>query len=244
VIFPGPVGVFVLVPGLRALVRNPRRRAIAIATVAPLAVFLIASGKGYYASPALAVGLVAGAVAITQRRARIPRLLVAGLVINLIVPLPLLVPVVPTSVLAESEDIAQGTEMGERLGWDDLAQQVADVRRSLPSRDHGRLIVIGDTYAIPAAIEYHAHALDLPPAVGGHNSAYLWWPTIDRDHIAIAIGFDRGRLDDLYADVEQVDNVRNRFGVHNYEWDKPIWVVRDPLVTPAELREEIRIFTA
>jgi hypothetical protein len=244
VIFPGPMGLFLLVPGVRWLFRETSRRAIALATVVPLVVFLIASGKGYYASPALAVAFVAGAVAVVQRRGGIPRWLVVGLVINLLVPLPLLVPIVPTSVLAQSEDLAQATELGERLGWDDLARTTRDALGELSGPERRRAVVIGSNYAIAAAIEYHAERYGLPVAVSGHNSAYLWWPPQPDDHVAVLIGFDERQVRQIYSDVERVGTVRNDDGVHNYEWGDPIHVARDARYRWQEIRRRLKNFTA
>jgi 4-amino-4-deoxy-L-arabinose transferase-like glycosyltransferase len=244
VIFPGPIGLFLLIPGLRWLFGEASRRAIALATVVPLAVFLIAGGKGYYASPALAVAFVAGAVAVVEKRDSVPRWLVVALVINLLVPLPLLVPVVPTSVLAKSEDLAQATELGERLGWEDLARSTREALDGLSTSDQQRAVVIGANYAIPAAIEYYEERYDLPAAVSGHNSAYLWWPDQPDDHIAVLIGFDDPEVERIYADVERVGTVRNDEGVHNYEWEDPIHVGRDARYGWEEIHRRLKNFTA
>ena len=244
VILPGPIGLFLSIPGLRWLFAEPSRRAVALSTAAPLVVFLIASGKGYYASPALAVAFVAGAVAVVQKRGTVPRWLSVALVINLLLPLPLLVPVVPTSLLAQSKDLAQATELGERLGWDDLARQTRDVLDGLSLADQQRAVVIGTNYAIPAAIEYHATRYDLPLAVSGHNSAYLWWPDEPDDHVAVMIGFDEADAERLYADVERVGTVRNDAGVHNYEWGDPIHVAREARYPWEEIRRRLKVFTA
>jgi hypothetical protein len=243
-IFSGPIGLFVLVPGIKWLLRDERRRAIAIATFIPIVVFFVASGKGYYAGPAMAVMLTAGAVAVAQRRQRIPRVLVAGLIVNLLIGLPLLVPIVPVSWLQESKDLAQATELGERLGWDDLAAQVGRAVHDLPEEDQAKAVIVTDTYATPAAIEYYAARYDLPVAVSGHNSSYLWWPKIPADHVAITLGLDGAEVRHLYREAVRIDTVRNRFGVQNYEWGKPIWIARHPKVTVDELREALRNFTA
>ncbi len=171
-------------------------------------------------------------------------MLVALLVVNLLVALPLLVPLVPTSVLSESKDIAQGTEMGERLGWRSLAAQVGGVLRALPENERARAIIIGDNYTIPSVMEYYAQDYDLPAAVSGHNSAYLWWPTIRRDHVAVITGLDEHEVRSLYGRFERAGTIRNDEGVENYEWGKPIWVARDPKMDPLRMREVLRIFTA
>lgn len=243
-LFPGPAGLFLIVPGIRALLRDDAWRAAGILTVVPLIVFLAVSGKGYYATPALAVVFTAGAVAVVHRRDRIPRWLDIALVVNLLIPLPLLVPLIPVSVLSESSDLADATEMGERMGWRELASTADDVVDALPADDRGRAVIIGSNYTIPSVIEFYRPEMDLPPAVSGHNSAYLWWPDHPSDHVAVMIGFDTAEIDPLYEDVERVATIRNHAGVDNYEWGKPVYVCRGPKVSWDELRERLRRFTA
>jgi hypothetical protein len=105
-------------------------------------------------------------------------------------------------------------------------------------------VVVGRNYALSAAVEFYSDRYDLPPAVSGHNSAYLWWPELPPDHLAVAIGFSEDSLQEVYAEVERVGTVTNRHGVRNYEWGSPIHLARGPLVSPSELREHVRIFTA
>lgn len=244
VVLPGIIAVLLYVPGLVWLLRRPTYLALGIAHVVALVGFLIASGKGYYAAPAMAALMCAGAVWAVERRDRLPRALMAGIAVSLIVSLPLVVPLVPTSVLRANPDIADATEIGERIGWKDLAVIVERVHTSLNEEERSHAVVVGSNYTLAAAIEYYADDYDLPTAVSGHNSSYLWWPDVPRDHVAITIGFDRDELLELYEKVERAGTVRNAEGVQNYEWGKPIYITREPKVTPAELREHIRIFTA
>lgn len=245
VIFPGPIGLFVTIPGALWLWRNATYRALGLLHLVVLAAFFVASGKGYYASPAIAILLCAGAVAIVQRRQIVPRLLVAGLVINLLLPLPILVPLVPTSVLARSEDLAQSTELSERIGWRELAERIGEVTRDLTTDERERAIFLASNYTLPAAIEFYEDSYPVPRiAVSGHNSSYLWWPELPADHVAIAVGFERRELTRLYGHLERVGTVTNREGVHGYEWGSPIFIARDPKVTPSQLRAALKNFTA
>ncbi len=244
VILPGPFGLFVLVPGMLLLLREDRFRPIGIAIATSLLTFFVASGKGYYAAPAIAVILCAGAVAASAWSRRRRRLLVAALIVNLLIPLVLVLPIVPMSLLRDNPDLADATELGERIGWDDLAATTARVARSLDADERDRAIVLGRNYALSSAIEYYAEEFDLPPSVSGQNSSFLWWPDIDTDHVAIAIGFEEEFLRRLYGDVECVAKVTNEEGVDNYEYGKSICIARQPKVTPVRLRDAVKVFTA
>jgi hypothetical protein len=232
------------VPGLVRLLRDEPFRALGIANAAAIVGFLLAAGKGYYASPAIAVLCCAGAVAVIERRQQLPRALMAGIAVSLLVSLPLVVPLVPTSVLRENPDISAATEIGERIGWEELARNVGRIVDRLPDEERSRAVVLGVNYTLPTAVEYYAQRYELPTAVSGHNSAYLWWPRLPDDHVAITIGFSRADLSPLYRRVVRVGTVRNSEGVKNYDWGDPIHVARGPKVTQEELRERVKNFTA
>jgi hypothetical protein len=80
--------------------------------------------------------------------------------------------------------------------------------------------------------------------VSGHNSTYLWWPRLPRDHVAITIGFDPDWLRRYYDDVQRVGTVHNSQRVHNYDWGDPICVARGLRVTPEKLRRLVKSFEA
>jgi 4-amino-4-deoxy-L-arabinose transferase-like glycosyltransferase len=244
-LLPGPLALWVWVPGLRDLLRRTEVRLLGVAHAAALLAMLVASGKGYYAAPGIAVLLAAGAVALSRRPGWSARRIVIALAINLAVPLAFLFPgIIPISVMRADPNLNQATELGERLGWEDLAATTARVFGTLPPGERSRTVVLGINYAIPSAIEFYADRFGLPVAVSGHNSAYLWWPELPRDHVAIAIGFDRAVLRGLYEDVERVGTIRNRHGVVNYEWGDPVFVARGPKVTPDDLRARLKNFEA
>jgi hypothetical protein len=106
-------------------------------------------------------------------------------------------------------------------------------------------VLIGRNYTLPAAVEFYREEYPVPPiAVSGHNSSYLWWPDLPDDHVAIAVGFDRERLERLYADVRHVGTVTNREGVHGYDWGDDISIARGPKLSDDQLREALKNFTA
>jgi hypothetical protein len=245
VLLPGPVALWVWVPGLRHLWRNATFRMLAVTQGVALMVLFAASGKGYYAAPGIAVLLAAGAVALDARGPGwSPRRLSVALVATTLLSAPLLLPLVPVSVLRSSKDIAQATELGERIGWEDMAREVSAVYTSLSPDEQARAVVIGANYTIPADIEFYAHRYPLPAAGSGHNSAYLWRPAASRDRVAITVGIDEARVRELYDGVVPAGTIRNAEGVHNYDWDDPIFVARDPKLSWDDEWRLLKNFTA
>lgn len=247
IVLPGIIAAFLYIPGLIHLLRDKTYQALGVTHAVALLVFLIASGKGYYAAPGIAVMICAGAVWSVNRRDRYPIGVLVGIGLSLLLSLPLVVPIIPTSVLVGRPDLSDATEIGERLGWDDIARDVSRIYETrIRDAERSRTIFIGENYTLPSAIEYYADDYELPAVhVSGHNSSYLWWPNdIPRLHTAIVIGFDRFKVRELYDDVVRVGTVRNDEGVDNYEWGKPIWVARLPNFPEDEIRERVKTFQA
>ncbi len=247
IVLPGIIAAFLYVPGLMYLLRDKTYQALGITHGVAMLVFLVASGKGYYAAPGIAVLICAGAVWIVNRRDRYPKAVLVGIGLSLGLSLPLVVPIIPTSVLVGRPDLADATEIGERLGWDDIARDVSRIYETrIRDAERASTIFLGENYTLPSAIEYYADDYELPEvAVSGHNSAYLWWPDdIPRQHTAIVIGFDRFKVREIYDDVIRVGTVRNDEGVDNYEWGRPIWVARLPNFPADEIRERVKTFEA
>jgi hypothetical protein len=241
-LLPGPFALLVWIPGLRRLWGDQRFRLLGLTHAIALLILLAASGKGYYAAPGIAVLLAAGAVALDAKPNWSPRLLTIVLIVSMLTALPFFVS--PVSLLRKSPDLAQATELSERIGWEELAQTVSRVYEKLPSNDRSRAVALGSNYTIPAAIEFYADRDPLPPAGSGHNSAYLWKPHAVRDHIAIAVGFDRIFLERLYRHIHRVGTIRNREGVHGYDWGDPIYVARGPKLSWNEEWKRLKKFTA
>jgi hypothetical protein len=186
--------------------------------------------------------LAAGAVARAARPPWPPRALVIASLVTLALALPLFV--APVSWLRTSEDLSDATELGERIGWEDIAITVDGVLDDLSPDERPRAIVLGSNYTLAAIVEFYSDRYGLPPAGSGHNSAYLWRPPARADRVAIAIGFEGAELRKLYRRVERVRTIRNREGVHNYEWGDPVHVARGPKLPWDEEWRRLKNFTA
>lgn len=242
VVLPGPVALWLWVPGIRRLWSDRRFRVLGATHAVALLVLFVASGKGYYAAPGIAVLLAAGSAAVDSRPGWSARPIAIALGASVLVLIPLFMP--PISWLRASEDFADATEIGERIGWGDLARTIELIADDLPPAERERAVVIGSNYSLSACIEFYAGRYGLPPAASGHNSAYLWKPQVRDDRVVIAIGFDEKDLRTRYRDVRRVGTVRNREWVNNYEWGKPIHLARGPKLSWDEEWERLKVFTA
>jgi hypothetical protein len=242
-ILPGPVALWVWIPGLRYLWRKEIFRVLAVTHGVAFVILLAASGKGYYAAPGIAVLLAAGAVALDARERWSARPLSIALAVN-VLPLLALGPALPLSVLRSSPQLAEATEMGEHIGWEEMARTVSRVYGGLPSAEQARAVVIGQNYTIPADIEFYSNRYHLPPAGSGHNSGYLWKPRAAGDRIAITVGLDEQAVKRLYRNVTPAGTIRNAEGVRNYDWGDPIYVAREPVYSWDEEWRRLKVFKA
>jgi hypothetical protein len=238
---------------------SSRVRALGFAFLVVVGVLAFGGGKPYYLAAAYSLAFAAGAVAVesgTAGRARALRPAVAGLVVLVALAVsPLGRPVLPVeSFVRYAAALGQepGTEERHALGrlpqfyadmhgWRDLAEAVAGVVRTLPREERAKACVFGQNYGEAGAIEYFARDLDLPPAISGHNSYWLWGPGSCTGEVLVVIGDRRERLDELFDDV-RLGAVSHCRDCMPYEDGRSIWVARGPRRLIAALWPQVRRF--
>lgn len=229
-----------------------RFRALGFAFIVVLVVLALGGGKVYYLAAGYTSAFAAGAVAVerwTAGRARRARAALLGLTAALGLALaPFGRPVLPVETFVRyAAALGLAPSTGERHalgrlpqqyadmhGWRDLAQAVAGVARSLPAADRAAACVFGQNYGEAGAVEYFGRELDLPPALSGHNSYWLWGPGACTGEVLIVIGDRRERLLELFEDVKE-GTVFRCTDCMPYEDGLTIWVARGPRHPTAEI---------
>ena len=72
-----------------------------------------------------------------------------------------------------------------RVGWNDLAREVADVYNALPAEDRAVAGIYTDSYGTAGAIDQFGPQYGLPHAVSGSLTYYLWGPGYSWDVMLI-----------------------------------------------------------
>jgi hypothetical protein len=175
--------------GIRRLAQRAELRFLAIAVALVLAFVVVEiPGRPYYTDGLMPVVFAAGAVAVEQRHRR-PRAWIAAPVVGAIISLPLVLPVLPLSVVGEMPFLHRlNYDLGETVGWPQLTAAVARVYRSLPAAGEHRASIFTANYGEASALVVYGPRYRLPSAISGHNNFWLWGPAHHPDHTVIAVG--------------------------------------------------------
>ncbi|MDX6599136.1 MAG: hypothetical protein QOE87_3023 [Gaiellales bacterium] len=226
------VGFVFVVLGLVWLWRRPSLRPLALASVAPTVFFGLEQGRSYYALPAMMPALVAGCLALAERRPRRSTLgaLAAVHVAVLALALPLVLPLLPIRQLVSSGTWNRSFWKDE-IGWRELALQTsrAWISRTPDERSAGAIVAVN--YGVAGALALHGPALGLPPPRSGHLSFQYWHPEQMSERSVLLVGFEQDSARALCVRETELAVVENRWHVHNATSGMPIvWCrLRAPL---------------
>ena len=219
-------------------------RPLGIAYLVALAEMLVLGGRTYYLSPAYPILLAAGGVAVERsvvawgwRRAGTVAVM-ALLSGSAAVMAPLYVPILaPEDSIAYSEALGMSQPrienhelgplpqlMADRYGWREMAEEVARVYHTLPEDDRRVAAIFGQNYGQAGAIDLYRDELDLPPALSGHLTYFLWGPRGYSGEVVIVLDDDRDSLETLFESVELAGRVDHRWSMPYQHFD--IYVCR------------------
>jgi hypothetical protein len=203
---------------------------VAWAWVVLAGVFMATGGKPYYLAGLLPALIGAGAVQVDgwlergrppARRAALAGAVALSGVIGAVIALPVLPPERSDPVIAVNEDV------GETIGWPELARTVASVHRGLTSSD--RAVILTGNYGQAGAIDRYGPALGLPRAHSGHNAYGDWGPPPAGGAPVIVVGRRAGEMAAHLRDCTTAARIDNRAGVDNEERGAPVMVCSGPL---------------
>ena len=170
--------------------------------------------------------VAAGAVAIeTYLRTGLRRVVQISVIIIMlaigILLAPVFCPLMPPKALKTyisrlglKIDIEEG-KMGEpipqwladRIGWHELAAEVAKVYHALPAGEQRNCVIVSDDYGTGGALELYAGEFGLPPVFATHNSFHSWGPPSDTVKTYIGVSIDAEGTRELFDTMEKADVV-------------------------------------
>jgi len=217
----------VRIAGLVRLFRDPgvrRFRFLAWAWAVLAATFLATAGKPYYLGGLLPVLIAAGATPVDRwlerGRQEVRRAVLGGaVVVSAMVGGVIGLPILPVERIEPV--VAVHPDVGETIGWPELARTVAEVQGDLPSADPP--VILTRNYGEAGAIDRYGSELGLPPAYSGHNGYWDWGPPPDTQGPVILVGLWGTGIFDRFWDCQLAARIENRAGIDNEEAGAPVW---------------------
>jgi Dolichyl-phosphate-mannose-protein mannosyltransferase len=212
------------IAGLLAFFRSPRYRMLAWMYVIPVALFAISKARFYYVGAAypmlLAMGAVAGerwlASLSRARRRAIEGVFFAGLLAVGGYFSAIIIPWASTGPLRHFA-IENNGDLRDEIGWEELVNEIARVRDSLPSEQQASVGVVVGNYGEAGAIEMLGPQHRLPPPITLTNSGWLRGYPTPQPSTLIVVGWSRKQVDEAFTNCRLAGHNTNSEGVKNEE---------------------------
>jgi hypothetical protein len=117
--------------------------------------------------------------------------------------------------------------IADRLGWYELAADVAQVYHSLPPEERRNTILVSTSYGEAGALELYGPEFGLPNVYATHNSYHLWGPPSDSVKTYIGVFVDWRDLERRFESVVEA-KVHTCEDCTRPQRRIPIYVARGP----------------
>ena len=223
-----PSSIYLWVFGLYFFWRSsgtPNYRPLVWMYVVALAGFLATQGRGYYLAPAYPMLIAGGAFYIGERVRNLTAAdrnaryswLYYSLVIGGLCAASFTIPVVPVNSFWWK--MADGIHQlyRDEVSWTGLVKTVADIRDTVPPEERSRLGVLAANYGEAGAVNVYGPAYNLPHAISGMDSYWLWGYGSPPPETVIAVGFTPSYANALFETCSIVGTTANSYGIQNIE---------------------------
>jgi 4-amino-4-deoxy-L-arabinose transferase-like glycosyltransferase len=247
----GPLTAPFWIGGLLWLLRDPVGRpwrSLGIGYLVLLVVCVLIGAKPYYLAGWYPVLFAAGGIHLdTRLRSRqrpsslaLPLALMAT---QVLAALPLALPVLPPSALANTVHDNINKELGATVGWTRVTRQVAAAYETLRPAERRSAVILTANYGEAGAVDHFGPALGLPAAISPHNNYWIWGPRGAADGATtIAVGMPEDQLRPYFGQITRVGTVDTGYGIHTEEYGRAIYVCRQQRVSWSQLWPRIKTY--
>ena len=224
------VYLFFLIPlwiaGLVSLPRDARLRAVGIACVFPLVLFLFV-GKSYYAVGTVPVAIAQGVMAVSRlRRPRLRRGLEIAVgvacALQLVTFAQLTLPITPPDHLHAAGLDTKNELFADSVGWESVARQVTAIYDGLPDSERKNAIVISAYYGVPGALWVYDDPRTRPPAVSPQLSDWYWLPAGVDATYALMVDYQPGDVGWMCRSATLIAHLVVPYQVQGLEQGAPV----------------------
>ena len=223
-----PCTIYLWVLGLYFFWRSssePNYRPLVWMYALPLVGFLATQGRGYYLAPAYPMLIAGGAFYIGEKvrdwapadRNAKYSWLYYSLVIGGLCAASVTFPVAPLN--SDWWKFSDGIHQlyRDEVGWPELVKTVADIRDTVPLEERSRLGILAGNYGEAGAINVYGPAYNLPHAISGIDSFWLWGYGDPPPETTIVLGLAPSDVSSLFETCSKVGTNANPYGIQNGE---------------------------
>jgi hypothetical protein len=191
----------------------------------PLAGLVALQGRGYYLAPAYPMLIAGGAYHIGEqvrdltpaRRNTRYAWLYYSLVIGGVCAASMSMPFAPVNSPLWKFSDNNHELYREEIGWPELVKTVADIRDTVPLEERSRLGILAGNYGEAGAINVYGPAYDLPHAISGIDSYWLWGYGDPPPKTVIVLGLPPEDARSLFETCVVAGTITNPYGIQNEE---------------------------
>ncbi len=213
-------------------------RAIGWAWIFTAAVIVTLSPRVYYLFPAFPILFAGGGVLWEQMLERprwtwlkfaYPVLMLLGGAVLAPLAIPVLAPetyVRYTKALGLNQPVIETHELGplpqifaDQFGWDEMAASVASVYNALPPDVRAHTAIFAQNYGQAGAVDLFGPKYGLPPAIGTHQSYFLWGPREYNGQSMIVMDDRQENLEKLFTSVRKAGSVYHPYSMPYQHFD-------------------------
>jgi hypothetical protein len=245
---PGEAPVWLAGIGLGLAGLHGDRGRVVVGIYLTVFAILVVAGhsRSSYLAPAYPPLLALGAVGLERITASMRwkwmrPTLASVVIVSGIIVLPLALPLVSVETLvryqaalgvkpASEERHQMGAlpqHYADMFGWEEMTSLVAEAYRRLTPEERRRCRIFAQNYGEAGAIDVLGRRRDLPPALSGHNSYWLWGPDAGAWDVLIIIGGNREDNATFFREVMIVGQTRSQWSMP-YERGLDVSIGRGP----------------
>ncbi len=105
----------------------------------------------------------------------------------------------------------------DEVGWTEMVKTVADIRDTIPPEERYRLGILAANYGEAGAINVYGPVYDLPHAISGMDSFWLWGYGDPPPETVIVLGLEASYASLLFETCSIVGTTANSYGIQNIE---------------------------